>query len=275
MGSWQILSVVVGWQVYLQTSNPLNLGLVGLFQFLPRLLLVFHAGRIADMFDRRKIIFFVALVEGSSILALALLSWWGIFNLGLIFLILFFLGVCKSLEFPAFQAHLPSLVDKAILTRAIAMAASMVQFSIIVSPAIGGFLYLLGVDFSYLVCGLLVFISGFLILQTVSLNPQLRPKKADIDLFSGVQFIWNHPILLGAISLDLFAVLLGGATALLPVVAKELLDTNSVGLGLLRSAPALGALLMSLYLAKVPLKKKVGKKIVLFDLCVWGQHLAF
>ncbi len=256
---FQMLSVAVGWQIYAITGSALDLGLVGLVQFVPSLLLALPAGHVADQFDRRRIVVVCQALEWIAIAALAVGSWmhwlreWHI--LGLLFVI----GMARAFEFPTRQAMVPGLVPEKVLPRAMAMNASAGQIAMIAGPAAGGFLYVAGADVVYTIAAMLYLVSLVLLARLrYDHRPPRREPATLKTLFAGVTFIRERPAILGTISMDLFAVLLGGATALLPIFARDILHTGPWGLGLLRAAPAVGALLMSLWLAQHAMKRRVG-----------------
>ena len=256
---FQMLSVAVGWQIYAITGRAFDLGLIGLVQFVPSVVLALPAGHMADQFERRRIVLLGQIVEWFAIAALTVLTFLhGIHELGILALI-FVLGVAKAFEFPALQSMLPTLVPPAILSRAMAVNASAGQAAMIMGPALGGLLYVAGPGVVYTVATLLYLASIILMsrLRYVQAPPRREPATLK-TLFAGVHFIRHRPDVLGVISLDMFAVLLGGATALLPIFAKDILRTGPWGLGLLRAAPAVGALLMSLWLAKHTMQRRVG-----------------
>jgi MFS family permease len=256
---FQMLSVAIGWQVYAITGSALDLGLIGLVQFVPSLVLALPAGHVADRYERRRVVLIAQIVVLFAIAMLAVLTAADrIHELG-IFAILFTIGIAMAFEWPAQRSMLPSLVPAAILPRAMAMNSSGDQAASIVGPALGGLLYIAGPQVVYAVAALLYFVS----VVTMSRLPyrQVESKRESAtwkSVFAGVHFIRRNPDMLGVISLDLFAVLLGGATALLPIFARDILHTGPVGLGMLRGAPAVGALLMSLWLARRAIERNVG-----------------
>ncbi|OOG57086.1 MFS transporter [Rhodanobacter sp. B05] len=256
---FQMLSVAVGWQIYAITGRAFDLGLIGLVQFVPSLLLALPAGHVADQFERRRIVLIGQIVEWLAIAALAGLSLaHDIHELGILALI-FVIGVAKAFEFPALQSMLPALVPARILPRAMAVNASAGQAAMIMGPALGGFLYVAGPGVVYLVAAALYLVSVTMLVRLRYEQAPPRREPATLKtLFAGVHFIRRRPDVLGVISLDLFAVLLGGATALLPIFARDILHTGPWGLGLLRAAPAAGALLMSLWLARNDMQRRVG-----------------
>ncbi|WP_341678015.1 MFS transporter [Niveibacterium sp. SC-1] len=258
---YQMQSVAIAWQIYELTHSAFDLGLVGLMQFIPRLLLMPVAGHVADHYERRRVVFGSQAAQAIGLVVLLLASAGGQVSRELIFLLALITGAARSFEMPATQALLPSLVPPSLLSRAIAAGASAMQAATILAPALGGVLYALGATTVYA-------ITTALFVAAASLTLRIRPltvntRKADMSpltaFLEGLRFIHARRAILGAISLDLFAVLLGGATALLPVIAHEVLDSGPLGLGLLRSAPAAGALAMSLWLAHHPLRQGVGR----------------
>jgi len=257
--AFQMMSVAVGWQVYALTHRAFDLGLVGLVQFVPSLLLALPAGHWADRFDRRRIVLVAQVVATLAIAAMAWLSGAGHLDERGIFGLLFVVGVALAIEWPAESSILPALVPVADLSRAMALSSSGRQAATIVGPALGGLLYLAGPATVYAVAAGLLALSVVLI-ATLRYR-QVRVPQEPVTLktvFAGAAFIKSHPDVLGVISLDLFAVLLGGATALLPIFASDILHTNTIGLGVLRAAPAVGALLMSLALARRSIESRVG-----------------
>ncbi len=266
----QMLAVAVGWQIYALTNSAYYLGLVGLVQFLPMVLLTLMVGHVADRYNRRLIISACQFIEGAGVLVLAAGSYAGWLNKEGILAIMFLLGAVRAFEGPTMQALMPGLVEIGHLSRAAAWAASASQTAVIIGPALGGLLYVYGPTTVYSITGLLL-LGASLLVFLIQIK-QTLPKRDRVDLaslFAGISFIRSKPAILGAISLDLFAVLLGGATALLPIYAKEILFVGPLGLGILRAAPAVGALLMSVYLARHPLRHRVGR-IMFMAVFVFG-----
>ncbi|HEY0178708.1 MAG TPA: MFS transporter [Dokdonella sp.] len=256
---FQMLSVAVGWQIYALTGRALDLGLIGLVQFVPSVLLALPAGHVADQFERRRIVLYGLVVEWCAIAALVALTLaQRIHELGILVLV-FTIGVAKAFEFPALQSMLPALVPPPLLARAVAVNASAGQAAMIMGPALGGFLYVAGPGAVYAVAAALYLAAAVLMARLrYEQTPPKREPATLATLFAGVRFIRERKDVLGVISLDLFAVLLGGATALLPIFARDVLHTGPWGLGLLRAAPAVGALLMSLWLARRRMQHRVG-----------------
>ncbi|GAA0829720.1 MFS transporter [Marinomonas arenicola] len=268
--AFQMLSVGVGWQMYDLTNSPLALGLVGLSQFLPQLLLTLVVGHVADRYNRRLICvctrFAMALTVG--ILAFGNIS--DTISANMIYFCAAMLGTARAFEMPANQAILPNLVPSEMLSRAMSAIASAREICVIAGPALGGLIYILGPTTLY-VSSMSCFFVACGIMFFLRYNFSIKSKTPiSLDhLLGGFSFIRGNKVILGSVSLDMFAVLLGGATALLPIVAKDILHTGPWGLGLLRCAPALGALLMSIYLARRPLEHSVGK-IMFAAVAVFG-----
>lgn len=273
---YQMLTVAIGWQMYSLTHSAFYLGLVGLVQFAPMILLSLFVGQLADRYDRRIIITISQIVESMCIFALAFGSFSGWITKERFLVIIFFIAVAHSFQGPPMQALLPNIVSKDIFPRAAALMSSVSQFATIIGPGAGGILYAFGSNIVYCLTGTLLVLSGILISRISMKEVKVRPEPASLKtLFAGISFIKSKPIVLGAISLDLFAVLFGGATALLPIYAGTVLNIGSFGLGVLRSAPAVGALLMSAFLAKNPLKQKVGRTMFTAVICFGLATMVF
>ena len=258
--AFQMLGVAVGWQIYALTASPMYLGFVGLAQFLPMFLLTLVVGHVADRYDRRAIARICQIIQGLSACGLAWASFSGWQTKESILVIIFIVGAARAFEGPALQALLPGLVPVEIFPRATAWSTSALQTATIIGPAVGGFLYEAGATAVYSASGVL-FLAASVCIGLVTVQ-RLATKHEPVSfrsVFAGISFIRSRKEILGAISLDLFAVLLGGATALLPVYARDILKTGPWGLGLLRSAPAAGALTMSVFLARWPLRHRVGR----------------
>ncbi|MBD2835680.1 MFS transporter [Pseudomonas sp. JM0905a] len=257
---FQMITVAIGWHIYELTGNVLDLGLVGLVEFLPRVLFMLHTGHVADRFDRRRVAAICQVLQAVVAGVLVFASATDSASRELIFLMAFVLGAARAFEMPATQALLPNVVPKELFPRAVAASASAMQAATIVAPALGGLLYAFGSLWVYGPTAILYIAACVLMLGLSSSQQQANKAPANLEnLLAGIRFIRSRPDILGAISLDLFAVLLGGATALLPVFAKDILLTGPWGLGLLRSAPAVGALLMSFWLARFPIERNVGR----------------
>ena len=258
--AYQMLTVAVGWQIYALTGSALRLGLVGLVQFLPAFALVLVVGHIADRFDRRRIL---CACQGVAVVAVTILgagSAMGWVTEHVIFALVFVIGCTRAFEMPTMQALLPALVPQRLLPRAVASSASASQTAIILGPAAGGILYVAGPGWTYAACAAAYVAAVILIAMIRYERPLSVPTPATLQsVFAGLSFIRSRKAVLGAITLDMVAVLLGGATALLPIYAKEILGTGPWGLGILRSAPAVGALTMALYLSRHPLQRHAGR----------------
>lgn len=255
---FQMITVAIGWQMYALTGNVLDLGLVGLIEFMPKILFILLTGHVADRFDRRKV---AALCQGAQgLIALGLLfgSSAGSLSREMIFLIAFLLGTARAFEMPTTQALLPNIVPPGLFPAAVAASASAMQAATIIAPALGGLLYAVGTNWVYGPAAVLYSGALSLMLSLPARQLPLKQKVSLDSLLAGFRFIRSRPAVFGAISMDMCAVLLSGATALLPVFAKDILLTGPWGLGLLRSAPAVGALLMSLWLARFPIERRVG-----------------
>lgn len=258
----QMLMVALAWHMYDITGSAWDLGLVGLFQFVPALLMTLPAGHLADRLHRGRIFAFCMLAQAVVAMLLVVSSHNGSTSRELILMLSIFLGVARAFQMPAQQALLPLLVPQALLQRAIALGSSGLQVSIISGPALGGLIYTNGPSTVYACCGLLLLVSAALTLMVRYHHVPSTGAANWSTVLAGVSFVWNRKMLLGATSLDLFAVLLGGATALLPIYARDILHTGPEGLGMLRAAPAAGALLMSLVLMRFPLQRHVGHKLL-------------
>ncbi|MDR2154315.1 MAG: MFS transporter [Burkholderiaceae bacterium] len=260
----QMLMLAIGWRMYDLTRSAWDLGLVGLFQFAPALLLALPAGHAVDQYHRGKIISVSLAVITAVALTLLTAQASGADSRALLLGASLVLGGVRAFQMPAQQALTPLLVPPALLPRAMAFSAAGVQTAVIGGPALGGALYGLGASVMYGSCVLLAGTASALMLGVrYALPPREHEPVRLATLLAGVRFIWSRPPVLGAISLDLFAVLLGGAVALLPIFAKDILHTGAWGLGLLRSAPAVGALAMSLWLTRRPLQRHVGRNMLL------------
>jgi MFS family permease len=258
--AFQMQGVAVGWQIYAITHSAFYLGLVGLAQFLPMFALTLVVGHTADRYDRKRIVISCQFIEGLAVAALAAGSVLGIHTKESILGIVFVIGSARSFEGPTMQALLPSLVKNENLPRAFAWSSTAFQIASIAGPAIGGFIYSAHVAAVYITAAALFFCAGIMISTVSGARHESKKVPATMkSLLAGIHYIRSRPVILGSISLDLFAVLFGGATALLPVYAHDILHTGPWGLGILRSAPSVGALLMSIYLIRNPLKRRVGR----------------
>ena len=259
---FQMLAVAVGWRLYAMTGSPLDLGVIGLVQFAAVLLLTLPAGQLADRGDRRRTVALcqATIAVGAAVLLAGSLGGW--LGRGAIFLLTGFIGCARAIEAPNMAALLPGLVPRAMFPRAAAWSASATQTAQILGPALGGLLYAFGAEYAFGLAAILLAVGALaasgIRVPTILRGPD-RPGLA--GLLSGFGFVAGHRTILGAISLDLFAVLLGGAVALMPIFAKDILAVGPAGLGLLRASPAIGALFTSLWLARYPLRPPVGQRM--------------
>lgn len=278
----QMLLVAIGWHMYDLTGSAWDLGLVGLYQFMPALILALYAGHVVDRHHRGRILAICFAVQG--LVGLALLS----AHVGhqdsraLLLGLSVVLGSVRAFQMPAQQALTPMLVPPLMLPRAMAFSSAGMQGAIIGGPALGGLLFVAGTGVVYGASVLLFVIGCVLVVGLRYVQPaRVREPVTMATIFAGVDFIWRRKPVLGAVSLDLFAVLLGGAVALLPIYAKDILHTGAWGMGLLRSAPAVGALLTSIVLTRQPIERHVGRTLLiavaLFGLCmvVFGLSQSF
>ena len=255
----QIVSVAVGWQVYDLTRDPFDLGLVGLVQFLPALLLVLVTGAVSDRFNRRLIVALCQVAEGACAGILLAVAAIGDVSVSALLAVLAIFGTARAFMNPASQSLIPNLVPAEALSSAIALSSSAWQTAVILGPVAGGLLYGIGAEAAYLVA-LALFVAAAVIVLLVPKPPQKTvPERATwATVIAGFRYVWHEKIVFGAISLDLFAVLLGGAVALLPAYARDILAVGPWGLGLLRSAAGVGAILTGLYLAARPIRDHAG-----------------
>ncbi len=281
--SLEMQSVAVGWQVYEITRRPLDLGYVGLAQFAPGFVLFLFAGHAADLFDRRKLLMGCYAGFGLCSALLLAISWRAPHSVHSIYVVLVLLGVFRSFNFPVSRAILPHLVPEQHFSNAVAWNASTFQIATIAGPAIGGIAYALfrGPQAVYAIAVTVSIVSSILTLRIHPLptspakelaervSGRVSDRASDKEpislraVFAGFRFIWEKKLILGSISLDMFAVLLGGAVALLPVYARTILHTGPWGLGLLRSAPGVGAALMAIVVAHRPIRRRAGLTMLL------------
>ncbi|WP_182086162.1 MFS transporter [Aureimonas sp. ME7] len=255
----QIVAVSVGWQIYDLTRDPLDLGLVGLSQFLPALVLVFVTGTVADRYSRRHIMGTAIGVQTLGAALLLFLTYRNLVTPVPIFAILVLLGVARAFFTPAASSLVVNLVTKDELANAIAWNSSSWQIASIVGPVAGGLLYGFSPHVAYASALILFLLAGALILTIPAPAQHTSREPASFStVVAGFRYIWHEKIVLGAISLDLFAVLLGGAVALMPVFARDVLEVGPWGLGMLRAAPGVGAILTAIWLAAHPVKDHAG-----------------
>jgi MFS family permease len=255
----QMQALAVGWQIYNLTDSPFDLGLVGLVQFLPLVSLVLIAGQAADRYSRKAIVQISLAVTGLSVALLAVATVAGWISRDLILAVILVFGSARAFQSPTTAALLPAIVPPELLSRAVAASSSTYQIAVIVGPAIGGLIYSISPTAVYGLSAAL-FLCASLLIAPIKIVQQ-PPKRAPVTfelLFAGIVYIWRNPIILGAITLDLFAVVLGGATALLPIFARDVFGTGPMGLGSLQRSPAVGALAMSVPLSRWPMRRGVG-----------------
>ena len=265
----QMLLVALAWHMYELTSSAWDLGLVGLLQFASAFVLTLPAGYMADRVRRNRLFAACMLTQALACLVLMVAALQQHTDRALLLEISLLLGAIRAFQMPTQQALIAQLVSPADLPHALTLSSAALQIAIIGGPALGGLLYIHGVETVY-GCGLALFvIAGLLALALRYRTHDIGAHEGWKSVFAGVRYVWEQKVILGATSLDLFAVLLGGATALLPMFARDLLHVGPQGLGLLRSAPAAGALLMSMALMRWPLKRRVGKKL-LYSVAIFG-----
>jgi MFS family permease len=259
----QMLMVAVAWHMYDLTSSAWDLGLVGLFQFMPALVVALPAGHVVDKFHRGRIFALCVFVQALVAVLLVASIEAQFDSRALILMVSVVLGTTRAFQMPAQQALTPTLVPVHLLPRAVALSSGSVQVAIIAGPALGGILYAQGAGIVYLTAAVMLLAAALLSLFVRYAHCPSTQAATLRHLFAGLVFVWRHQVLLGATSLDMFAVLLGGATALLPIYARDILHVGPQGLGVLRAAPAVGALLMSLALTRWPLERHVGRRLLM------------
>jgi MFS family permease len=267
---YQMLVVAVAWQMYDLTGSALSLGLIGLVQVTPYFLFVLLAGHVADVWDRRRVALAAQTVQLGVAAVYAIASFSDTLTPLVIYGASFCIGTAQAFQSPALRALLPGLVERERLSQALAWTGASKKAAVIAGPAIGGLVYLLGPAYVYSIAAALFVAAGMLFVSVRARAPQ-RPREAPrlATMFAGVSYIRRTPAVLGAISLDLFATLIGGATALLPIYARDILDMGPGGLGILRAAPAVGALIASIFLIWLPLTRRVGRTMF-FSVAVFG-----
>lgn len=253
--------VATGWSVYELTGRAFDLGMVGLVQFLPRVAFTLWAGAVADRHDRRRIGWICTLVQMFACLGLLLGSATGQLTRESLFLLIGIVGAARAFEMPAMQSLLPNILPPGEFPRALALSTAATQIAIIGGPAMAGVIFLAGATAVYAAAMLMFVLASVMLFMMPAPRIVEHRRQSSDSLWAGLNFIFGKPVILGAISLDLFAVLLGGATALLPIFAKDILHVGPTGLGLLQAAPALGALVMTVWLSRNPLRRAVGRSL--------------
>jgi MFS family permease len=270
-GASEMQAVGVAWQIYALTGRPLDLGLVGLAQFLPGILLFLVAGHTADRVPRRRILLVCYAAFACCSLALMALSLHGLRTVWPVYAVLLANGVVRAFNTPTSQAIVPQLVPEEDFPNAVSWGSSVFQAAMGLGPVVGGLIYgFAGSPVPVYVSAAVAYLAGLLLLLNVRVSVPSKPRAVSMDVvFEGIRFIWRNKIVLGAISLDLFAVLFGGAVALLPVYAGTILNIGARGLGILRAGPGVGAVLTAILIAHNPLRRKVGA-VMLWCVCGFG-----
>jgi MFS family permease len=258
--AYQMQAVAVGWQIYELTSSPFLLGMVGLMMFIPGVLLVLVVGQVADRFNRSVVIRIAQAVEAAAVGVLAVATLTGTVNVPLMMACVLTIGAGRAFESAILQALPPSIVPPSALPRTIAGLSAAYQAASVIGPAVGGVLLILGNAWVYVTCFVLFLASSTLIwlIRIRHMPPRREPVTLE-TLFAGINFIAKNPIVLGAMSLDLFAVIFGGATALLPIFARDIFHVDEWGFGIMRAMPAIGALTVSFALAHFPIRRNLGR----------------
>jgi MFS family permease len=273
--AFQIQGVAVGWYIYQLTNSPLYLGFVGLAMFLPTVSLALFAGQAIDQFPRRYVLIAAWSVQALAAASIGILALTGAGTVFWIFVLIAFVGAGRSFEQPAQSALLPSLVPVAVFPRVTPASSLVNQFAVIIGPALGGLLFIFGAPVAFFGAVIIVLVA----IGAIFALPRQPPRPAQPlswkSFMSGVDFIIHAEAVRGAITLDMFGVFFGGATALLPIFARDILQIGPVGLGLLRSAPALGALVTGLYLARHPMDHRVGKRMLIAVAFFGGATIVF
>jgi len=267
--SMQMQNVAIGWYVYVLTGSPLSLGFVGLAQFLPAVLLVLATGHAADRFDRRRVVITSLAVQALVSIALLPVIFSATPKVWLIYAIVFVLGAGRSFSQPSLAALLPNVVSLDDFPRAVSISTSSLQIALIGGPALGGLLLAWNGPALFCLAAALNGVAALLMMRVKARPARVGSGEADAGLLAGFSYLRANRLVLGAISLDLFAVLLGGVTALLPIFARDILAVGPTGLGLLRSGPAIGAVLVGLVLSRHPLRENVGA-IMLSTVAAYG-----
>ncbi|MGA8996666.1 MAG: MFS transporter [Pseudolabrys sp.] len=259
---YQMLALTIGWQVYEITNSAFDLGLIGLIQFVPAVVLTLLIGHAADRYDRRLIVRAAQSVYALAAVMITIALFAGALGRDLLFAAVFMIGTARAFELPTAHALAPSLVPAPMIPRAVAAWTSANQTAIICGPALGGLIYALNPVLVGVVC-LALFACSITLISFVRAKdlPEKREPPTFASVLAGFDYIRTRRRLLGVITLDLFVVILGGATALLPIYARDILSVGPIGLGLLRSAPAVGALITAIVLSRNPVERHIGRKM--------------
>jgi len=260
---YQMMGLVIGWKIYEITGSAFDLGLVGLILFIPAVVLTLLIGHAADRYDRRRIVQLAQSVYALAAALVTVATWYGFLNRDLLFFAVFMIGCARAFELPTGHALVPALVPARLLPRAVAAWSSANQVAVISGPAIGGLIYA-AMPIAVTALCVLFFLASVMLVSLIRVRSNVvadREPPTFSSVMAGFHYIMQRRRLLGVISLDLFVVLLGGATALLPVFARDILDVGPIGLGLLRSAPAVGALTTAVILSHYPVERRIGRKM--------------
>ncbi|MDR3520742.1 MAG: MFS transporter [Acidocella sp.] len=260
--AFQMGAVAMGWQIYAMTSSAFDLGLIGVAQFIPMAALTFIGGHAVDRYERKLVLQLCQIAEAMAAIFLAWGTFAGWLTVGEIFAAVVVLGGSRAFGSPASAALLPGVVPDGMLQKGTAISNGAFQTATIIGPAIGGFAYAISPVLPYALMAALWLLATVLNGLIQMDRPAVAKEPPTLaSLFAGVGFVWHNPAILGTISLDLFAVLLGGATALLPIYARDILHTGPWGLGILRGAPAVGSLLMTIWVARHAMERRVGMRM--------------
>ncbi|WP_027853877.1 MFS transporter [Marinobacterium litorale] len=260
--AFQMLLVGMGWQIYNLTDSALSLGLVGLARYLPQLALTLYGGHLADTLNRRTIMLISRSVITLTIAVLTVTSVLDVITPAIIYSCCIAMGAARAFEMPATQAMVPRIVGADLLAPAMTWTASGREATTIVGPALGGVIYIFGAGALYGTSTACALLSAVILFGLDYQHEQREKQRATLDsVLGGFKFTWRNPVIFGSISLDMVAVLVGSVTALLPIVARDILETGPWALGMLRSAPAVGAVAMSIWLAWRPIDSRVGVKM--------------
>ena len=259
---YHMLALTIGWQIYEITNSAFDLGLIGLIQFVPAVVLTLLIGHAADRYDRRLIVRTAQSVYALAAVMITIALFAGVLGRDLLFAAVFMIGCARAFEMPTAHALAPTLVPSPLIPRAVAAWTSANQMAVICGPALGGVIYVLSPVVVGVIC-LAFFVCSITLINFVRSQRPAPPREPPTfaAVFAGFEYIRSRRRLLGVITLDLFVVILGGATALLPIYARDILAVGPIGLGLLRSAPAAGALITSIVLARYPVERHIGRKM--------------
>jgi MFS family permease len=273
---YHMLAITIGWQIYELTNSAFDLGLIGLIQFVPSVVLTLLIGHAADRYDRRMIVRAAQSIYVVAAIMIVAALLMGILNRELLFIVVFMIGCARAFEMPTAHTLASALVPAPMIARAVAAWTTANQTAIICGPALGGLIYTISPLLVALLC-LVFFTASITLISFVRVKgpPAKREPPTFASMLAGFEYVRTRHRLLGVITLDLFVMLLAGATALLPIFARDILEVGPVGLGLLRSAPAAGALIVSIVLSRHPIERHIGRKMF-FVVALYGAlTLAF